>query len=227
MLLLVLFLSSSLRSLIEKAPITGKEFIPLSGSALTGFRLHPGPVSCIVYASAGFLLHCFSIFVKIPLAFCCTGFFPLPFMAFRCTVAVLFSSCGCHLHCFFSSSVLLLHCFSIFLKVLGAFCCTVFLSGFPLHCFFLLLKAFHCAFCLFLSFCYTVFLSSVFLWHCSSVFWFVLHCSSVFSLSVALFFCLLVCVALFFCLQSFSCTVFLSSGIALAFCCSVFFWGGS
>ncbi|KAK7088294.1 mediator of RNA polymerase II transcription subunit 19-like [Littorina saxatilis] len=36
--------NSSLRSLIEKAPITGKELHPLSGSSLTGFRLHPGPL---------------------------------------------------------------------------------------------------------------------------------------------------------------------------------------
>lgn len=36
--------NSSLRSLIDKAPITGKELIPLSGSALSGFRLHPGPL---------------------------------------------------------------------------------------------------------------------------------------------------------------------------------------
>lgn len=36
--------NSSLRSLIEKAPITGKELTPLSGSALAGFRLHPGPL---------------------------------------------------------------------------------------------------------------------------------------------------------------------------------------
>ena len=37
-------ITSSLRSLIEKAPILGKELTPLSGSALVGFRLHPGPV---------------------------------------------------------------------------------------------------------------------------------------------------------------------------------------
>ncbi|KAJ8312919.1 hypothetical protein KUTeg_010292 [Tegillarca granosa] len=36
--------NSSLRSLIEKPPITGKELHPLSGSALAGFRLHPGPI---------------------------------------------------------------------------------------------------------------------------------------------------------------------------------------
>jgi len=37
--------NSSLRSLIEKPPITGRELIPLSGHALVGFRLHPGPLS--------------------------------------------------------------------------------------------------------------------------------------------------------------------------------------
>lgn len=35
---------SSLRSIIEKPPIVGKELIQLSGNALTGFRLHPGPL---------------------------------------------------------------------------------------------------------------------------------------------------------------------------------------
>ncbi|XP_013782746.1 mediator of RNA polymerase II transcription subunit 19-like [Limulus polyphemus] len=36
--------NSSLRSLIEKPPICGKELVPLSGVQLTGFRLHPGPL---------------------------------------------------------------------------------------------------------------------------------------------------------------------------------------
>ncbi|XP_059144519.1 mediator of RNA polymerase II transcription subunit 19-like isoform X3 [Physella acuta] len=36
--------NSSLRSLIDKAPIIGKELSQLSGSALSGFRLHPGPL---------------------------------------------------------------------------------------------------------------------------------------------------------------------------------------
>ncbi|XP_046556820.1 mediator of RNA polymerase II transcription subunit 19-like [Haliotis rubra] len=36
--------NSSLRSLIEKPPIIGKELSSLAGSALTGFRLHPGPL---------------------------------------------------------------------------------------------------------------------------------------------------------------------------------------
>lgn len=35
---------SSLRSLIEKPPIGGKELLPLTPSQLTGFRLHPGPL---------------------------------------------------------------------------------------------------------------------------------------------------------------------------------------
>jgi len=37
--------NSSLRSVIEKPPIVGKELIPLSGHALSGFRLHPGPLA--------------------------------------------------------------------------------------------------------------------------------------------------------------------------------------
>lgn len=36
--------NSSLHSLIEKPPITGKELIMLSNSALSSFRLHPGPI---------------------------------------------------------------------------------------------------------------------------------------------------------------------------------------
>ncbi|KAK6184263.1 hypothetical protein SNE40_002050 [Patella caerulea] len=36
--------NSSLRMLIEKPPITGKELSQLSGLALAGFRLHPGPL---------------------------------------------------------------------------------------------------------------------------------------------------------------------------------------
>ncbi|KFW82808.1 Mediator of RNA polymerase II transcription subunit 19, partial [Manacus vitellinus] len=35
--------SSSLRSLIEKPPICGSSFTPLTGAMLTGFRLHAGP----------------------------------------------------------------------------------------------------------------------------------------------------------------------------------------
>lgn len=37
---------SSLRSVIEKPPIGGKEILPLTTHQLAGFRLHPGPV-CI------------------------------------------------------------------------------------------------------------------------------------------------------------------------------------
>lgn len=37
--------NSSLRSVIEKPPIGGKELLPLTNIQLDGFRLHPGPVS--------------------------------------------------------------------------------------------------------------------------------------------------------------------------------------
>jgi len=37
--------NSSLRSLIEKPPICSSSFTPLTGTMLTGFRLHAGPVS--------------------------------------------------------------------------------------------------------------------------------------------------------------------------------------
>lgn len=36
--------NSSLRSVIEKPPIGGKELLPLSNVQLSGFRLHPGPL---------------------------------------------------------------------------------------------------------------------------------------------------------------------------------------
>ncbi|XP_077310793.1 mediator of RNA polymerase II transcription subunit 19 [Lithobates pipiens] len=36
--------NSSLRSLIEKPPICGNSFTPLTGALLTGFRLHAGPL---------------------------------------------------------------------------------------------------------------------------------------------------------------------------------------
>lgn len=36
--------NSSLRSIIEKPPIIGKELIPLTSVQLAGFRLHPGPL---------------------------------------------------------------------------------------------------------------------------------------------------------------------------------------
>jgi len=41
-----IFIYSSLRSVIEKPPIGGKEILPLTTHQLAGFRLHPGPV-CI------------------------------------------------------------------------------------------------------------------------------------------------------------------------------------
>lgn len=39
--------NSSLRSVIEKPPIGGKELLPLTSVQLDGFRLHPGPVRCL------------------------------------------------------------------------------------------------------------------------------------------------------------------------------------
>ncbi|XP_033342586.1 mediator complex subunit 19 [Megalopta genalis] len=36
--------NSSLRSVIEKPPIVGKELLPLTSVQLAGFRLHPGPL---------------------------------------------------------------------------------------------------------------------------------------------------------------------------------------
>ena len=40
---------SSLRSLIEKPPVCGNSFSPLTGNLLTGFRLHTGPVKNMGY----------------------------------------------------------------------------------------------------------------------------------------------------------------------------------
>ncbi|KAF5284685.1 hypothetical protein FQA39_LY16937 [Lamprigera yunnana] len=40
--------NSSLRSVIDKPPIVGKELLPLTSSQLDGFRLHPGPNNCFV-----------------------------------------------------------------------------------------------------------------------------------------------------------------------------------
>lgn len=40
--------NSSLRSVIEKPPIGGKELLPLTNVQLDGFRLHPGPVSFLI-----------------------------------------------------------------------------------------------------------------------------------------------------------------------------------
>lgn len=39
--------NSTLRSVIEKPPIVGKELVPLTAVQLAGFRLHPGPVSIL------------------------------------------------------------------------------------------------------------------------------------------------------------------------------------
>lgn len=46
---------SSLRSLIEKPPIGGKDLIQLSVHQLQGFRLHAGPVSALVFCSRCFV----------------------------------------------------------------------------------------------------------------------------------------------------------------------------
>ena len=40
-----IFLYFSLRSVVDKPPIGGKELLPLTGHSLSGFRLNPGPVS--------------------------------------------------------------------------------------------------------------------------------------------------------------------------------------
>ncbi len=40
---------SSLRLLIDKPPIGGKELLPLTPNQLQGFRLHQGPVGSIIY----------------------------------------------------------------------------------------------------------------------------------------------------------------------------------
>ena len=41
--------NSSLRSIIEKPPIGGKELAFLNPSQLAGFRLHPGPVNIYIF----------------------------------------------------------------------------------------------------------------------------------------------------------------------------------
>lgn len=43
--------NSSLRSVIEKPPIGGKELLPLTSIQLDGFRLHPGPVCTLIHVS--------------------------------------------------------------------------------------------------------------------------------------------------------------------------------
>lgn len=52
--------NSTLRSVIEKPPIGGKELLPLTAVQLAGFRLHPGPVSiCWTFSSScSHLIHC-------------------------------------------------------------------------------------------------------------------------------------------------------------------------
>lgn len=40
--------NSSLRSLIEKPPILGGSFNPITGTMLAGFRLHTGPVRALL-----------------------------------------------------------------------------------------------------------------------------------------------------------------------------------
>lgn len=47
---------SSLRSLIDKPPVCGNSFSPLTGALLTGFRLHTGPVT---QTSSKVYLYCF------------------------------------------------------------------------------------------------------------------------------------------------------------------------
>ena len=42
-----IFLYFSLRSVVDKPPIGGKELLPLTGHSLSGFRLNPGPVSVL------------------------------------------------------------------------------------------------------------------------------------------------------------------------------------
>lgn len=53
--------NSSLRSVIEKPPIGGKELLPLTSIQLDGFRLHPGPVSLIFFcATINYYIYIFS-----------------------------------------------------------------------------------------------------------------------------------------------------------------------
>lgn len=56
---IVEYIYSSLRSVIEKPPIGGKEILPLTTHQLAGFRLHPGPVSIFML----FVLYIFVIFL--------------------------------------------------------------------------------------------------------------------------------------------------------------------
>lgn len=50
---------SSLRSLIEKPPVCGNSFSPLTGNLLTGFRLHTGPVLIHIHTHTD---HFFTLF---------------------------------------------------------------------------------------------------------------------------------------------------------------------
>ena len=57
--------NSSLRGLIEKPPVGGKELLPLNQLQLAGFRLHPGPLpeqyrSLLNQVGVGCLLSCVS-----------------------------------------------------------------------------------------------------------------------------------------------------------------------
>ena len=56
---------SSLRSLIDKPPVCGNSFSPLTGALLTGFRLHTGPVLLIRYRAQILKAHVFSILTPI------------------------------------------------------------------------------------------------------------------------------------------------------------------
>lgn len=52
--------NSSLRSVIEKPPIGGKELLPLTSIQLDGFRLHPGAVFIITYQLLFYYYICYS-----------------------------------------------------------------------------------------------------------------------------------------------------------------------
>ena len=49
--------NSMLKHLLEQRTIGNREFLPLSGQALLGFRLLPGPVRCKEFMSCGLLLY--------------------------------------------------------------------------------------------------------------------------------------------------------------------------
>lgn len=59
----------SLRSVVDKPPIGGKELLPLTGHSLSGFRLNPGPVSIVWFSLQAFAWKCqfFSSFPLKPL----------------------------------------------------------------------------------------------------------------------------------------------------------------